>query len=232
MAIAVYVTYKLTKDQFNPNGKIYSAFIDFEDRIDTIKDPNTISIDGVIPGGILAKAKSELIEILGEEVSILSYNIVLGDAMYINPYCTVNDPNLKNTEPAKRPQPTANADTVEHADPEPKEGKIEMDTIPANKVFELDSCMIVDWNDKKNNRHRTIVKVPIDCDSSLEGLYQARADKKLIKKAESAAYDAIVSARFPELKGDYTKLINEIQPLQYKFIGSSELIVSEEDKDE
>lgn len=236
MSVAIYVTYKFTRDQYNPNGKIYSAFIDFEDMMDVVKTNNTTTLEGAIPAGVLDKAKEELYNILHEDVSILSYNILLGNAMYVNPYCTVNDPYVMNSEPIDRkdrPTPPATQPIVQ-TNPfnEPahvaKEGVVEIDKIPAGKMFPIGNCVIMDWTDDKNTRHRSLVKIPTKAGTNAKGFMRGMSDKKRISAMEMEAYDTVRDVMFPNDKvEDNAALIGKINPQQYKVLGDVELIISE-----
>ena len=230
MSVAIYVTYKFTRDQFNPNGKIYSAFIDFEDKLDVIKSNNTTTLEGAIPAGVLDKAKEELHKILHEDVSILSYNILLGDAMYVNPYCTVNDPINKTEEPIDRPDrptPPATQPIIQTA-PIVKEGAVEIDKIPAGKMFPIGNCVIMDWTDDKNTKHRSLVKIPTKAGTTTGGFMRGMSDKKRTSNMEMEAYDTVRDVMFPDdTVADNAALIGKINPLQYKVLGDVELIISE-----
>lgn len=236
MSVAIYVTYKFTRDQFNPNGKIYSAFIDFEDKMDTVKTNNTTTLEGAIPAGVLDKAKEELYNILHEDVSILSYNILLGNAMYVNPYCTVNDPYVMNSEPIDRKdrptppatQPIVQANTFNEPAPVAKEGVIEIDKIPAGKMFPIGNCVIMDWTDDKNTKHRSLVKIPTKAGTTTGGFMRGMSNKKYIGNMEMEAYDTVRDVMFPNDKVENNAaLVGKINPLQYKVLGDVELIISE-----
>ena len=237
MSVAIYVTYKFTRDQFNPNGKIYSAFIDFEDKMDVIKTNNTTTLEGAIPAGVLDKAKEELYTILHEDVSILSYNILLGDAMYVNPYCTVNDPINKTEEPINRldrPTPPATQPIIQtvnplnDAAPVAKEGIVEIDKIPAGKMFPIGNCVIMDWIDDKNVKHRSLVKIPTKAATTIDGFMRGMGDKKRTSAMEMEAYDTVRDVMSPALNIENTvEVIGKINPQQYKVLGDVELIISE-----